>query len=418
MNADFGRDKSSPSARAENSYQPLANDAVLGGETPPPVNSAVLGGLAGVKQRLAKGTVEQKIDALLDAFQYGQAGLDAVIQALDDRSNQVSSAAYLLLEDSQELRVKQALQNYNRFARFECLHTINGNGIRKPSCLAISSVGKTLVSDCYDMGTSYWYNEFKVWDLRTGELINSLYSRHEHLAVSSDGKTAVCHFQNIINVWDVQTGRQIRWFCAGDDIASFAISADGQTVLCGSFGNVGKPTIVEMRDVETGELVRSLNLNSQRSIVRNLIISPNGQILFTRTEGNYDYDRVWDLTTGELIGTFAKHQIWIDGFAINSNGQTLASGIRDGSIKVWNLHTDEIICSVLGASPSVMSHDGKILVCGSDDNTIKVWDVQIGKELRTLQGHSFKIEHLALSADKQFIVSYSEDRTIKVWGMP
>ncbi|MBN3889490.1 MAG: hypothetical protein HWQ43_10065 [Nostoc sp. JL31] len=46
------------------------------------VNNTVLGGIERVKQLLAYGKVEQKIDALLDAFEYGEAGLDLIIEAL------------------------------------------------------------------------------------------------------------------------------------------------------------------------------------------------------------------------------------------------------------------------------------------------------------------------------------------------
>ncbi|MBD2185470.1 hypothetical protein H6S82_12240 [Planktothrix sp. FACHB-1355] len=46
--------KGKPIAIPENPYQPKADDAVLGGQAPPPADgAAVLGGLAGVKERLA-----------------------------------------------------------------------------------------------------------------------------------------------------------------------------------------------------------------------------------------------------------------------------------------------------------------------------------------------------------------------------
>ncbi|MEH2204868.1 MAG: hypothetical protein V7K53_12445 [Nostoc sp.] len=48
------------------------------------VNNTVLGGIERVKQLMAYGKVEQKIDALLDAFEYGEAGLDLIIEALQN----------------------------------------------------------------------------------------------------------------------------------------------------------------------------------------------------------------------------------------------------------------------------------------------------------------------------------------------
>jgi hypothetical protein len=45
----------------ENPNQPRENDAVLGGDSPPPINAVVLGGLEGVKKRFASTVESQKI---------------------------------------------------------------------------------------------------------------------------------------------------------------------------------------------------------------------------------------------------------------------------------------------------------------------------------------------------------------------
>ena len=84
-----------------------------------------LGGLERVKQVLAIEGVEPQIDALLDALQYGQSSLDLVIQALESKSEKVQEAAYWLLQDSPEPRVKLALQAYNPYLFFEYLYTID-----------------------------------------------------------------------------------------------------------------------------------------------------------------------------------------------------------------------------------------------------------------------------------------------------
>ena len=52
-----------------------------------------------------------------------------------------------------------------------------------------------------------------------------------------------------------------------------------------------------------------------------------------------------------------------------------------------------------------------------EDKTLKVWDVESGRELRTLQGHSGKVNGVAVSADGRRAVSASEDKTLKVWDV-
>jgi hypothetical protein len=85
----------------------------MGGTNPPPIYGAVLGGIDGIKKRLASSVVEVQIAALSDALNYGYIGLDLALQALQDESMQVQLAAYSLLKDRQESRVKFQLESFD-----------------------------------------------------------------------------------------------------------------------------------------------------------------------------------------------------------------------------------------------------------------------------------------------------------------
>jgi Ni,Fe-hydrogenase III component G len=89
--------------------QPQQYDAVLGGQTPIRAGSAILGGIEGVKRHLDSAVEEQRIAALSEALKYGEAGLDLVIGALQDESEKLQKAAYLLLRERTEPKVKQTL---------------------------------------------------------------------------------------------------------------------------------------------------------------------------------------------------------------------------------------------------------------------------------------------------------------------
>lgn len=105
--------------------QPREYDAVKGGQNSTPVDAAVLGGIAGVKSRLASPSVEVRIIALSEALKYGEAGLDVILGALQDESVQVKLAVYSLLKDRNDEKIKQHLQNY--FFDFDVI-TVNSNG--------------------------------------------------------------------------------------------------------------------------------------------------------------------------------------------------------------------------------------------------------------------------------------------------
>ncbi len=106
--------------------QPRSDDVVLGGAAPIPVGGVVLGGLEGVKRRLAAATIEQRVAALKEALQYGEAGLELVMLGLEDKSWQVQHTAFSLLAAQDSPKVKQRLRNLLRF-EFEVV-TVDAQG--------------------------------------------------------------------------------------------------------------------------------------------------------------------------------------------------------------------------------------------------------------------------------------------------
>ena len=95
--------------------QPRKDDAVLGGKTFQPRNAAVLGGIQGVKARLnPANSIEVKIAALKDALNYGEAGLEIVIQAWQENPLiEIKFAAYQLLKERDEPQIKSILSHFN-----------------------------------------------------------------------------------------------------------------------------------------------------------------------------------------------------------------------------------------------------------------------------------------------------------------
>src|SRR6476469_9631701 len=109
------------------SNQPKEYDAVLGGQSPPPVQGAILGGIDGVKRRLSSSIVEARVAALGEAINYGEEGLDLVVQALDDKFRQIRHAAVQLLQERVEPQANLALQHYKFWSGFEKLDGLPHN---------------------------------------------------------------------------------------------------------------------------------------------------------------------------------------------------------------------------------------------------------------------------------------------------
>jgi len=64
------------------------------------------------------------------------------------------------------------------------------------------------------------------------------------------------------------------------------------------------------------------------------------------------------------------------------------------------------------------SRDGRFFITGSQDNTLKIWDTRSCVEIRTLSGHSSRINAIAVNLDGSRIYSASGligGAEIKIW---
>jgi WD40 repeat protein/tRNA A-37 threonylcarbamoyl transferase component Bud32 len=124
---------------------------------------------------------------------------------------------------------------------------------------------------------------------------------------------------------------------------------------------------------------------------------------------------------GNCLRVLTGHSSWVTSVALGPTAQTVASSSLDDTVKVWNLHTGELLFTLTGHTKDVnaiaISPHGKTLVSGSDDYTIKMWNLQTGALMRTLTGHSRDVNAVAVTPDGQLLVSGGEDRTIKLWQM-
>jgi hypothetical protein len=91
------------------SNRPQSNDVVLGGDQPLPLQSAVLGGDAALPKRFPQLPLAEQQASILTLVEYGEAGLQQIINCLQSPSVGLRRMAYELLEMRSESIAQQAI---------------------------------------------------------------------------------------------------------------------------------------------------------------------------------------------------------------------------------------------------------------------------------------------------------------------
>jgi WD40 repeat protein len=164
--------------------------------------------------------------------------------------------------------------------------------------------------------------------------------------------------------------------------------------------------------------------------VRSVTWSPDGQLLASGIrDGSV---MLWDATTGQPLGPLLiGHTDRVTSVAFSPDGQILATASGDKSILLWDVSTAQnadagttkpLNPPLTGHTSEVtslaFSPDGQTLVSGSFDQTIILWDVATRQPLgQPLTGHKGSVWSVAFSPDGETLATAGEDKTIILWDI-
>ncbi|CAO3574551.1 unnamed protein product [Mortierella alpina] len=107
--------------------------------------------------------------------------------------------------------------------------------------------------------------------------------------------------------------------------------------------------------------------------------------------------------------------------AYSPDGNTLAVGLLDGTISLYDTATWEKTCELSGHTETVnsvvFSPSGQQIASGSADMTVRLWDAQIGAPGAILSGHTNWVRSVVFSPSGQQIASGSDDKTVRLWDV-
>ncbi|KAG2498300.1 hypothetical protein HYH03_003561 [Edaphochlamys debaryana] len=134
-------------------------------------------------------------------------------------------------------------------------------------------------------------------------------------------------------------------------------------------------------------------------------------------------ERVWSPLRLVLQG----HSADVTCVAFSPDRSTLASASTDGSLRLWDAATGELVSQMLlqnrmdnaTVCSVAWSPDGKQLAagCGNGDATVRLFDSITGDCVATLEGHQHAASALAFAPDGKQLASASHDKTVKIWDL-
>jgi WD40 repeat protein len=221
------------------------------------------------------------------------------------------------------------------------------------------------------------------------------------LDFSPDGtKIVIGSFVGSAQLWDVQTGQLITSLKAhGGPVLSARFNSDGAHLLtAGEDGGVG------IWDIATNKPV--LQLTQQRSRVWSAAYNADESLVIT---GSGDRDvtsdntaRVWDASSGVLLGELRGHLQGIYAVAIDRRSQRIVTTSLDNTTRLWNWGDNGLLQTSLVESQEPhlvhvdMSRSANIAVAASTDGRIRVWHGNTGEALRTLDTKIARASRIAI----------------------
>ncbi|MDH6097264.1 WD40 repeat domain-containing protein [Anabaenopsis sp. FSS-46] len=303
--------------------EPVQFDVVLVGTGNAPELVAVLGRIQGLLRDYSSPDPKTRVKAISQALQYGDEGVNLLLQALStDESADVKDAAYNLLVSKygKLIEIIQALKTYKSRKsisswqlQYTTAHTDAVNSV------AFSPDGRTLASGSWET--------IKLWDVATRLEIASLTEGVISVVFSPDGCTLASGGYETIKLWDVSTLREITSLKGhSDGVNSVAFSPSNGHILASSGS---EDETIKLWDVVNRGEIASINRGSVG--VGSVAFSPDGRTLAS----GVDNIKLWDVATLQEITSLPGHSNYVNSVAFSPDSRTLASGDRDGSIKIW-----------------------------------------------------------------------------------
>jgi len=199
---------------------------------------------------------------------------------------------------------------------------------------------------------------------------------------------------------------------SGTVINQLAISYDGKWLACATWSGI------QLYDLSSrGTPMKTLN--GHRGNVLTVAFLPDNNSLIS--SGVDKKLLLWNVTT-ENSQVIPNQQAIVQDIAVKPDGLMIAAATKEGKLLVWNqrsgVFNDPDMFYEEARNPIsavCFSKDGSVLVSGDQQGSVKIWDINTKNLIQTLRGHVALIEDVQYNPDDSQLASVGRDGTIQIW---
>lgn len=265
------------------------------------------------------------------------------------------------------------------------------------------------------------FHNYHLWEIATGKLIKTFKSPMSAIYTPGSDKVCLRQTDKYAEIWDIAQGKKLQEIREKD---VKALSPDGKRYVTVKFHYISNKNAYELKvwNTTTNQLLYALPIVNTR--YWNIEFSVNGKHLIAdHYEEGFINRHWWNATNGKLEKVIKKHNRWV---APNGNSRiTKVKSTPNDTIKLWNLQTKKVLKTFIGKSKqkfvSEYSKDSQRVIIGYRKKEIQLCDASTGKTLlRLYPKKEWHYIDFNFSPNQRFVMGNFQDANLnkkitKIW---